>query len=271
MFFNLFMPGAVGGDVVRIFYLLKEVPRKKTAALLAVLMDRVVGMLGLILFAGIVITLRYRWLTQTKVTSGLLFTLIAIFLASFAGIAGSFALTRCGLVDKLPHKFPMRDKLLDLATAYNLYGRAWRPTLAAFLLSLPVHFCSYTQFFCAARSLPEAASKASLFDFVAIMPIVNTIACAPVSISGAGVREGLMTSLLGNLCGIPQSIAVVASLIGFSMIVFWGMVGGVVYAFYRPSDHARLGAIETEVAALEHEVAETREASVEPEASQPVP
>ena len=160
LFFNLLMPGGTGGDVVRIFYLLKEVPSKKPAALLAVLMDRLVGMLGLILFAGVVISIRFQWLTQTKVTSGLLFSLIAIFLASFFGIASSFFLTSSGAVHKLSPNFPFRDKLLDMAAAYTLYGRAWRPTVAAFLLSLPIHFLSYTQFFCAARALPEAAAKA---------------------------------------------------------------------------------------------------------------
>ena len=259
VFFNLFMPGGTGGDVVRIFYLLKEVPGKKTAALLTVLMDRLVGMLGLVIFAGVLIVLRYQWLTQTRETSGLLFALVAFFVVYTLGLAASYALASSGLAHRLPERFPMRDKLLDLAAAYHLYGRAWRSTLGAVLLSFPVHFLSYTQFFCAARSLPEVAGKASLFDFVAIMPIVNTMACIPVSFSGAGVREALMAKLLGNLCGIPAPVAVVASLIGFSMLVFWGLIGGVVYFFYRPSEHARLAAMESEVGALEHRVAEGEE------------
>src|SRR5690606_28832032 len=42
LFFNVFLPGGTGGDVVKIFYLLKETPGKKAAAMLAVVMDRVV-------------------------------------------------------------------------------------------------------------------------------------------------------------------------------------------------------------------------------------
>src|SRR5947208_500655 len=33
--FNLFMPGGTGGDVIKIFYLFKEIPGKKAGALLA--------------------------------------------------------------------------------------------------------------------------------------------------------------------------------------------------------------------------------------------
>src|SRR5207249_9910343 len=53
--FNPLMPGGTGGDVIKIFYLIKETPGKKVQALLAVLMDRLIGLFGLILVAGIVI------------------------------------------------------------------------------------------------------------------------------------------------------------------------------------------------------------------------
>jgi hypothetical protein len=37
---------------------------------------------------------------------------------------------------------------------------------------------------------------------------------------------------------------------------FWGLIGGLIYLLYRPSDHSRLRDIKTEMAALEHTVAE---------------
>jgi uncharacterized protein (TIRG00374 family) len=260
LFFNLFMPGGTGGDVVKIFYLLKET-EKKTQALLAVLMDRLIGLLGVITIAGIVITIRYHWLTQTKVTSGLLYALLLIFGGSVAFIGGSYALTASGLVHKLPKKMPMRDKFVDLSVAYNAYGRAWRSTLLAFALAIPVHIGSFAQYYLVARALPDAAQKASLLDFFAIMPIVNTITCIPISVSGAGVREGLFTNLLGDLLHIKPETSVVISLTGFSVLVFWGLVGGVIYLFYRPTEHAKLVQIEEVVETLEHEIAEEEEAT----------
>jgi len=228
---------------------------------LAVLMDRLVGLLGVISIAGVVISMRYGWLTQTKVTSGLLYSLLVIFGGSFAFIAGSFLLTASGLVHKLPKKMPLRDKFIDVSVAYNAYGKAWRSTLLAFLLALPVHIGSFTQFYCVAKALPDAAEKANFVDFLAIMPIVNTLTCIPISISGAGLREGLFTKLLGDLCNISASTAVVLSLTGFAVLVFWGLVGGAVYLIYRPSEHAKLGQIEEAVTTLEHEIAEREEAA----------
>ena len=250
-FFNPFMPGGVGGDVVKIFYLLKEVGEKKSAALLAVLMDRVVGLFGLISIAAIMIWFRFDFLTQTKVTSGLLFVLLAIFAGSFAFIGVSYVITLFGLVHKLPARMPLRAQMVELSVAYTAYGKAWRFTLLALAVSIPVHIGSFSMFYCVYRAFSLDGSMVPVFDFWAIMPIVGTIAAMPVSIGGAGVREGLFINLLGDLCRIPEATAVIISLTGFSVQLFWGLVGGIVYLFYRPSEQAEEKQVETGTAVAE--------------------
>ena len=257
--FNPFMPGGTGGDVAKIYYLLKETPDKKPAALLAVLMDRLMGLFGLILIAGTVIALRYQWLTQTPITATLLYTLLAIFGGSIAFILLSFAVTGFGWVHKLPERMPLRDQLVDLSVAYNQYGRAWGSSLLALLLCVPVHLGSFTLFYCVGKAFAESAQRASLLDFWGIMPIVNTIASVPISIGGTGIREGLFIKLLGGLCQISEATAMTISLTGYAVLIFWSLVGGVIYLCYRPTEHARLGEMNREVAQLEHEIAEKAE------------
>ena len=257
--FNPFMPGGTGGDVAKIYYLLTETPDKKPAALLAVLMDRLMGLFGLILIAGTVIALRYQWLTQTPITATLLYTLLAIFGGSIAFILLSFAVTGFGWVHKLPERMPLRDQLVDLSVAYNQYGRAWGSSLLALLLCVPVHLGSFTLFYCVGKAFAESAQRASLLDFWGIMPIVNTIASVPISIGGTGIREGLFIKLLGGLCQISEATAMTISLTGYAVLIFWSLVGGVIYLCYRPTEHARLGEMNREVAQLEHEIAEKAE------------
>ena len=48
MFYNQFLPGGTGGDIIKSYLLLKETPGKKTGALLAVLFDRMIGLVALI-------------------------------------------------------------------------------------------------------------------------------------------------------------------------------------------------------------------------------
>jgi len=276
IFFNQFMPGGTGGDVVKIFYLLKETPGKKTQAVLAALMDRLIGLVGLIFVAGVLIIWRWDWLTQnTSIpafhvawlfspgalkdwlgqipdTAKLLYILLAVLGASVLGIGTSFVITGLGLVDKLPAHFPKRDIFVDLSIAYNAYASAWKSSLAALFISFGVHLASFLVFFCAARSL---AAAVSFLDLTSVMPIINTLSSLPISVGGTGPREGMFQTLLNQLCGLSKEQAVAVSLTGFIIILFWGVIGGVIYLFYRPSEHAKLSEIQDAVHKIEHEIA----------------
>ena len=270
VFFNFFIPGGTGGDVVKIFYLLKETPGRRTAALLSVLMDRLVGLLALIVLAAVFIGLRWHWLTATPATARAVWTTLAILGASLGGIAFSFLLSGLGLVHRLPERFPMRDRFAEFALAYNLYGRAWRPTLGAFLASFPVHLTYFATFYCAAMSFGMNGVRIpSLADLMAIMPVVNTIVSMPISLGGIGVREGLFQIFLGQLCGVGEGVAVVISSTGYLLTLFWGLIGGVIYLAYRPSEHARLREMREEVKKAEHTVAEEEIAIETAEKKQP--
>src|SRR6266540_3791522 len=48
MFYNQFLPGGTGGDIIKSYYLLKETPDKKAGALLAVVFDRFIGLVALV-------------------------------------------------------------------------------------------------------------------------------------------------------------------------------------------------------------------------------
>lgn len=253
IFFNLFMPGGTGGDVVKVFYLLKETPGKTGQALLAVLIDRVIGLLGIFLLALVVLWGKYEWLQQTPATKTLTLSLLVIMGSSILGVLFSFLITGFGLASKLPERMPFRDKLIDLSIAYHQYAKAWKTSLLSLGLSLVVHLCSFFVFYAAARSLHVLIP---LRDFFAVMPIINTLSALPISVGGTGVREGLFETLLPSLCGIPQSAAVLVSLTGYSIVVAWGIIGCVIYLFYRPSEHARLREIEKTVKKLEHDIAD---------------
>ena len=276
IFFNQFMPGGTGGDFVKIYYLLKETPDKKAEAVLAVLMDRLVGLIGLIFVSGVVIIWNWSWLTQGQpiphfefawlfsfakmkdwlglipITTKLLYILLVILGSTIVGLFVSFVITGLGLAQKLPAKFPKRDIFVDLSKAYNLYARAWKSSLIAIFLSLGVHVCSFMVFYSAARSI---LIKIPLLDFFSIMPIINTLSSLPISVGGAGVREGLFQTFFHPLCNVPAADAVVLSLLGAAMVLFWGLCGGIINLFYRPSEHAKITEMQQQVHDIEHEIA----------------
>jgi uncharacterized membrane protein YbhN (UPF0104 family) len=277
VFFNQFMPGGTGGDLLKIFYLLKETPGKRVQAFLAALIDRIIGLLGLIFVAGTLVALRWNWLTQGKPlphfelgwlispaamkhwlgeisdTTKLLYVLLAVLAVSIVGVATSFVITGLGLVHKLPPRFPQRTIFVDLSVAYNAYAKSWKESLVAFGLSLGIHMASFTVFFCAAKSL---LAPVKFWGFVSVMPIITTLTALPISVGGTGPREGMFQALLSGLYGLNEGQSVAISLTGFVLVLFWGLVGGIVYACYRPSEHAKLNEAERQVHDLEEEVAE---------------
>ncbi|OWK36960.1 lysylphosphatidylglycerol synthase transmembrane domain-containing protein [Fimbriiglobus ruber] len=53
-YYNSFLPGSVGGDLVKAFFIAKDQPGRRAAAVATVMADRVIGLYGLILFVAVV-------------------------------------------------------------------------------------------------------------------------------------------------------------------------------------------------------------------------
>lgn len=248
VFFNVFLPGAVGGDVVKIYYLLKETKGQQAAAFLTVLMDRLLGLVALIGITAVLLGPHYKEFLETPATRALLLTLLFIMANAVGLIVFSVVITAFGWINKLPARLPGRDKLVEMSLAYSLYGRAWKASLAGIGLSALAHVLFFTTFYFSSRAFTDAVTW---LNMMAVMPIVAVITSLPISISGVGVREGLFEKLLGDLHGVPSDTAVLISLTGFLIIVAWSAAGGLIYLFYRPSQHAALAEIRETVAHVE--------------------
>ena len=263
MFYNQFLPGGTGGDIIKSYLLLKETD-KKAGALLAVVFDRLIGLVGLVVITVTLVSLRFDllWRTPQTVASSvsprqLLLLLLFLLGSSIAGLLTSFIVSGFNLFHWLPHKFPGREKLIEISAAYHLYARHWFATLLAFGASLVAHLATFTTFLCVAYAF-HAGVK--LLDFFAVLPIERTITALPISFAGVGLREQILQVMLSNLCGVPVAVAKLIGTMSFLIIFICCAPGGIVYFFYKPSGvprHVRLREMEREVATLEHEISET--------------
>ena len=92
------------------------------------------------------------------------------------------------------------------------------------------HFLS---FYCAIFAV---GGTAPVMEVLAAMPIVDAVSGLPFSISGLGVREKTFETLIHALTGLPETLAVSASLVGWLMGVVWGLIGGLIFiSGVRPS------------------------------------
>ncbi|MGI8431428.1 MAG: lysylphosphatidylglycerol synthase transmembrane domain-containing protein [Chthoniobacterales bacterium] len=256
MFYNQFLPGGTGGEIIKSYLLLKETPGKATGALLAVVFDRMVGLVALISITGTLIALRYRWLTQLPETRQLVWLLMAILGGAVLMLVTSFVVSGFNLAHSLPARFPGREKLIELSASYHLYAHHWRATLAAFGCSIVAHLSTFATFLCVAFAF---RARVGVLDFFAIMPIERTISSLPISFAGVGLREKIFQVMLHGLCGVPEAVAVLIGSMSFLVMLISCAPGGIVYFFYKPSGqtgHVKLKEMREEVATLEHEITE---------------
>src|SRR5438477_10684318 len=102
MFYNQFLPGGTGGDIIKSYYLLKETPDKKAGALLAVVFDRFIGLVALVAITATLIAFRYDFLSQKPDTRNLLWVLLILLSSSIAFLLTTFVITGFKLFPSLP-------------------------------------------------------------------------------------------------------------------------------------------------------------------------
>ena len=257
MFYNQFLPGGTGGDIIKSYYLLKETADRKAGALLAVVFDRIIGLVALVAITGTLIGLRYDFLSQTTETRQLVWILLVVLGVSIVGLLTTFVITGFRLFHSLPLRFPGREKLIEVSAAYHLCARHWRATLVAFGSSIVAHLATFATFLSVAYSL---RANVKIVDFFAVMPIERTISAMPISFAGIGWREKVLQIMLNGVCGVPEATAILVGSLSFLIILICCLPGAVVYFFYKPSvagAHVKLREMEKEIAVLEHGISET--------------
>ena len=252
MFFNLFMLGSTGGDVVKMFLTMREARDNKAAALLSVFMDRVIGMMALIIISLCFLYFRYDLLSHSSASSALLTTLLWLLAAAVVVIVVMFVGSALGWVHYLPKWTPLRGRIVEVSAACHMYAKGWRQTIWAFLVSFPLFAMFFITFYCAARAFTD---KLGLVDVFSVLPIVAVITAIPISVSGIGLRESLFVSLLAPF-GVGAAVATLISVTGFLINTVGSLAGGLVFLFYRSSTHESINLrdMRKEVDRLEDEI-----------------
>ena len=230
LFFNQFLPGGVGGDAMRLYFVFKLAPGRKIGATPSVAMDRVLGLLTLLFLAGMSLSLRFNALTRSSSSLHIVYLALALLGASFVFVVLLFWLASAGLLSELPKVTPFRKVIIESGEALRRY-RTHLVTMAfAFLITVAAHLAYYTSYYCAGESLHASAGHAaSLADILSIMPLIDTIVSVPISLGGVGVRETLFQELLGNLSHVPPALAAFTGSLGFMNQAAWGLVGAAIF------------------------------------------
>ena len=142
MFFNYAMPGGVGGDVVKGYYLIQDHPHFRSGAIISIFMDRMIGFFIMILTAAI--ALIWKWETVvasdalTSLATGVI--LLAIGFITFFTLALSRRFKTSQLAQFVFDQFPMGKKIERLYLRLHSFRGHTSALWKAFVLSFIAQF-----------------------------------------------------------------------------------------------------------------------------------
>ncbi len=230
-FFNSFMPGSVGGDVIKAYFAARRTRQRKTEAITTIVLDRVIGLLALLAMTALIMVVFLRFFLSHRETRIALVFNIALLAAAMAGLIIVFrknVFEHWAFFKKLSERTSFGALVNRIYNAFHLCFRHPGLLTKTILLSLGNHL---SLIFCAYFLGSALEIEMPFLDYLKIFPVINAISAIPVTPGGLGTREGATVFLLGVL-HVPAAAAIALSLLIYVTILGWSLIGGIVYCTY---------------------------------------
>jgi len=225
LFFNNVMPGLTGGDLVKAVYIARDHSKKKTEAIITVLLDRVLGITGLAAVASLVIPMKFD---EYAVVAPWIYGFLAVLIGG-AAVFFSRRLRSAVRLDEILKKLPLQKFLLKINQAVFLYRFRKKAVMASLAISMVVHLIIITGISIIGKGIGLGVSTQAYF---AIMPIVLIVMALPISPAGLGTGEAAAIYFWGAQ-GVSGSEAVSLLLVYRMSQLSVSLIGGVFLALQK--------------------------------------
>ena len=222
IFFNNFLPSNIGGDVVRISDTAGRA-QSKTLATTVILVDRGLGLLGLVLVAALGATVLGR--SQSPIWPiwlwGAFFLAVAatapavLAPAGLARLLRPLALAHPWIADRV---LKLTDPLARFRDRPGALAECFAGALCVQALLIGYHLAVVY-----ALDVPVSA-----WDMAVIVPISFIVQMVPVSVNGFGVREATFSLYFARL-GLPIQSGVLVSLGATVLMMVFSLSGAALY------------------------------------------
>jgi len=235
-FFNSFLLGSTGGDLLKAYYSAAETNHKKAEAVTTVVVDRLLGLFAMLLFVSLmalanwsVVMSQQRFMAVMLVVLGMLFVSgLVVVLSFWAGPTGARL-----KFEALLAKLPKGDVLVRCIEACHAFGEnpGFLPRVLGWSMLLSLACVLQIVALGHGLGLPMGEHFRVL---LLIVPAIICISALPITPSGIGVRENLYVWLLSaTAIGIEAKTALSLSLLAFAGSLLWSLIGGATYLAFR--------------------------------------
>lgn len=234
-FFNIALPGAVSGDVVKAFYVADLVPGLRGRAFGSILFDRIVGLSALVFVAAGALLLRIESLWGSVFLNAIYFFVVTAAVVVLCLYAYLFLVRedKDPLLAALKKLEKKNEKLGSLGRIYEgmRHYHSHRITVLKVLgVSILIHLAVGTCYVLFMKSLEVSGLDPALFFIV--VPLGLLVTAVPVAPAGIGTGHYAFAHLF-LLLGTDRG-ADVFTLFAICQLLI-GAIGGLVYLRYKKS------------------------------------
>jgi hypothetical protein len=208
-FFNTFLPGLIGGDAIKAYYLYRHIG-KGGLSLAAVFMDRYMGLSAMAGIAFVAFIGGYSYIKGSEII-----WLIPIFCGGF--LSASLILWKVNW-GKIKFLSSFYTPLMEYKTRKKII-------LKGLLLGLAVQSGVIITVYILSLSIGLEVPILSFFIFI---PIITAASAIPVSIAGLGIREAGFVILFPKV-GLTSEESLSLSLLMFTVMCIVNLIGGIEY------------------------------------------
>jgi hypothetical protein len=225
IFFNLFLPSAIGGDFVRTLDLVNHTKKAKDIVA-TVFLDRLSGYVGLVILALLAFVYGFKFIRDPAIIIPIISVTVILVLILLV-LFNSFIYSRVNNFLKSPRSGKIREGITSLHKELYLFKGRKKLILNNLFLSLLVQSLAPLSFYFVALSL---GVKINILYFFIFIPVIGAITMLPISIGGLGLRDASTVFFFAKV-GVIKDVAFSMSILSFSFILVYGILAGIFYIF----------------------------------------
>lgn len=234
MFFNYALPGAVSGDLVRGYYLVRDYPAHKLDSVLSIFIDRVLGLYSFFILTLIAVAWDFDFVIHHEHVRVIALFTTCVFVALTLGFIVCFShrLYRTLRLHVLSQKIPPLHKLIE---GCQRFGRDRKIILFSLCMSLVSQFFSMLFFYQMAVVMnePDITWQAILFA----VPMGFLVTAIPIAPAGVGVGQVAFLYLFSTYVGHSTQFGATAITAFQLATAVWALLGAFFYIRrHKPND-----------------------------------
>ncbi len=234
---NMVSAGSVGGDLFKAIAAARRSKDRKTEVVTSVLVDRAIGLLGLVMVAAISTSLASNLSTQLIGIRNVAWVLSAIGLTGILGVVFFGKSLPLNLLNGIPWVGP---KLLKVARACLVFQNQPQLALAMIAQSLCVHATLTSALWLVSSALySDPSIKPNLLEHFLAVPPALLAGTLPITPGGLGLQEVWIDLLFKQLPSVSSEFSglIVATMYRALLLVV-ALIGGLVYLVSRTKDES---------------------------------